>query len=74
LADAALRAAVSLARAGIAVGRLAEGVTALGKLCATLPSEFDAANLREAKELLTSVEHCGGCGALGDGLAATTEI
>ncbi len=49
-----LRAAVSRARAGVAVGRPAEGVTALRELCATLPPEFDATNLREAKELLSS--------------------
>jgi predicted ATPase len=50
-----LRAAVSLARAAISIGRPAEGVTSLRELCATLPPEFDAANLREANDLLTSV-------------------
>ena len=50
-----LRATMSLARAAIEVGRPAEGVTALRELCAGLPPEFDAANLREANDLLSSV-------------------
>jgi predicted ATPase len=50
-----LRAAVSFARASIAVGRPAESVTALRALCARLPPDFDAANLREASDLLSSV-------------------
>ena len=47
-----LRAAVSLARASIAIGRPAEGFGLLRNLCATLPSEFDAASLTKANDLL----------------------
>ena len=49
-----LKAAMSLARAAVAIGRPAEGLTSLRELCATLPPEFDAANLREANDLLSS--------------------
>ncbi len=47
-----LRAAVSLARAAIAIGRPAEGLDPLRAFCAALPAEFDATNLTEAMELL----------------------
>ena len=50
-----LRAAVSLARAGIELGRPAEGIGALRTLCATLPPEFDAPSLKEANALLAGV-------------------
>lgn len=50
-----LRAAVSLARAGIELGRPAEGIASLRELCAALPPEFDAPNLEEANGLLTRV-------------------
>src|SRR5262249_27265081 len=48
------RAAISLARAEIALHRPSEGVNALSELCASLPSTFDAPELREARELLST--------------------
>ena len=50
-----LRAAVSLARAAIAIGDPTEDLASLRELCATLPPEFDAANLREANDLLAGI-------------------
>jgi class 3 adenylate cyclase/predicted ATPase len=50
-----MRAVVSLSRATIAIGRPAEGLASLRELCATLPPEFDTANLTEASDLLSSV-------------------
>jgi len=47
-----LRAAVSLARAGIEAGRPVEGIAELRGLCAMLPPGFDAPTLREANDLL----------------------
>ena len=47
-----LRAAVSLARATIAMGRPAEGLDPLRSLCARLPAEFDVTELADARELL----------------------
>ncbi len=49
-----LRAAVSLARAGVAIGRPDEGLDTLRAFCAAPPPEFDASNLVEARELLES--------------------
>ena len=51
-----LRAAVSLARAGIELGRPVEGIAVLRELCAALPPEFDAPNLTEANALLASIQ------------------
>ena len=48
-----LRAAMSLARAAIAQRRPGEDIHALRQLCASLPSLFDAQDLREASELLS---------------------
>ena len=50
-----LRAALSFARAAIAIGRPVQGLTMLRELCATLPPEFDAASLGEANDLLSSM-------------------
>jgi class 3 adenylate cyclase/predicted ATPase len=50
-----LRAAMSLARAAIRLGRPAEGVDPLRALYAELPPAFDAASLAEAREVLSSV-------------------
>jgi predicted ATPase len=49
-----LRAAVSLARAGIAAGRTAEGVTQLREVWARLPREFVSDSLPDAQLLLES--------------------
>jgi predicted ATPase len=49
-----LRAAVSLARAAIAIGQPNDGLGALRALCSALPPAFDTANLVEARELLRS--------------------
>ena len=49
-----LRAAVSLAPGAIAIGRPAEGLTSLREYCARLPPEFDAANLKEANDLIST--------------------
>ena len=49
-----VRAAISLARAAIAQHRPSEGVNALSELCASLPSTFDAPELRQASELLST--------------------
>ena len=50
-----LRAAVSLAREAAARGWPATELEPLRELCATLPPEFDHANLREAKAILSIV-------------------
>jgi len=49
-----LRAAASLARAGIELGRPEEGVDALRELCSGLPRGFEAPELSEAREILAS--------------------
>ena len=49
-----VRAAMGLARAAIAQQRPDEGVNALKELCASLPSTFDAPELRQASELLST--------------------
>jgi tetratricopeptide (TPR) repeat protein len=49
-----VRAAIGLARAGIALRRPGEGLGLLRELCASLPSAFDAPELREARELLST--------------------
>lgn len=49
-----MRAAMGLAHAAIAQQRPSEGVNALSELCASLPSTFDAPELRQAKELLAT--------------------
>jgi predicted ATPase len=47
-----VRAAISLARAEIAQRRPGDGVDFLRELCPSLPSAFDAPELREARKLL----------------------
>jgi class 3 adenylate cyclase/predicted ATPase len=47
-----LRAAVSLARVAMAIGRHDDEVDALRRFCSAPPPEFDAANLAEARQLL----------------------
>jgi len=49
-----VRAAISLARAGIAQRRPGDGVDLLRELCTSLPSAFDAPELREARQLLST--------------------
>ena len=49
-----MKAAMSLARAAAAIGRPAEGIAPLRALCAALPAGFDAPDLAEAKQLLSS--------------------
>jgi hypothetical protein len=49
-----VRAVMSFARAAIGQGRPGEGLGALRAICASLPSTFDAPELREAKELLST--------------------
>ena len=48
-----LKAATSLARAAIAIGRPSDGLDALRDLCAALPPQFEAPSLVEAKQLLS---------------------
>ncbi len=47
-----LRWAVGFARAADAIGRDEEGLKPLRDLSASLPAEFDMANLAEARQLL----------------------
>jgi len=49
-----VRAAIDLARALIAQHRPSQGVDVLRELCASLPSTFDAPELRQASELLST--------------------
>jgi predicted ATPase len=49
-----LRAATSLARAAIDLGRPDEGFSVLGEVCSSLPHEFDAGELQEARQMLAS--------------------
>ncbi|HTS21063.1 MAG TPA: adenylate/guanylate cyclase domain-containing protein [Casimicrobiaceae bacterium] len=49
-----LRAATTLARTAIELGRPDEGVQALRDLCSNLPGEFAAVELSEAREILAS--------------------
>ena len=48
-----LRAAVSLARTAIAIGRPSEGLSPLRDLYASLPKEFQSDSLGDAKDLLS---------------------
>ena len=49
-----LKAAMSLARGAVAIGRPAEGIVPLREVCASLPPEFDAPLRNEARQLLSS--------------------
>jgi len=49
-----LRAALTMAEAAIARGRLAEGLELLRAACAVLPPECDVPELAEAKRLLAA--------------------
>jgi class 3 adenylate cyclase/predicted ATPase len=49
-----LRAATSLARAAVQLGRPREGIHVLSEVCSALPREFNSGELSEARQILTS--------------------